>query len=1021
MLERARKQNNPTPKSIGGIIMQLPRYYEDLETLHVGTLPPHAYFIPFSGEEAALTEEREASDRFLSLNGTWKFGYFPNPLAVPEFAGPGFDDAAFDSIPVPSVWQTQGYDRHQYTNVSYPFPFDPPYVPSENPCGAYRRSFSLKKAPGKAYTLTFEGVDSCLYVWVNGDFVGYSQVSHSTSDFDVTPFVKDGENTLAVLVLKWCDGSYAEDQDKLRMSGIFRDVYLLTREENHIASFSVRTEFGGDFSAATLRARFTFSGSPGPVSYRLLSPKGDTVAQGEAGEELALPVASPVLWNAETPHLYTLLLTCGTEVIAQKVGFRQIAIRDGVVYLNGQNIKFKGVNRHDSDPVTGYTISREQMLRDMALMKQHNVNAIRTSHYPNSPLFTEYCDRLGFYVIGESDVEIHGVCTLYGADYEGIYGMLAHDPSFEKTILDRVQRNVLRDENHPSVVIWSLGNEAGFGQNFQKAGRWVKGYDPSRLTHYEGDAHPWAEFDGDKSMIDLHSRMYASHQYVEDYFANPENKKPFIQCEFTHAMGNGPGDLEDYYQQIYRHDGFCGGFVWEWCDHAVYMGKTPQGKAMYYYGGDFGEFPHDGNFCMDGLVYPDRRPHTGLYELGQVARPLRARVVDSEKGLYAFQNTLDFVDAKDRIRIDYALEVNGEPVETGTLGSLAIPAHGEAQAALPLFLPQGLCTLKFSYILTTDLPFTPAGHVLGFDQFVLRDMPLAPVSQPAKAPTEYTEDERHLVVQGANFRYVFDKFTALPSEMTFGGVNLLEAPAQLSIWRAPTDNDRNIRIQWERAGYRHTRPRVYSIQASSQGDGVEITASLSLGALVVQRILTLDATYRISSDGQVALRFHAVRRLDSRLPEMPFLPRFGLCLTLPKAMNQVEYLGYGPYESYVDKRRASYLGKFSSSVEALHEDYLKPQENGSHYGCRSVSLQGGGCKLTASSPLPFSFNASPYTTEELTEKQHNFQLTPSGHTILHLDYRQSGIGSNSCGPALEEQYRFQEPEFTYELNLHFEK
>ena len=1000
--------------------MELPKYYEDLETLHVGTLSPHAYFIPFSSEEEACTLPREESDRFLCLNGEWKFGYFPNPLAVPSFTGPDFDDSGFDTIPVPSVWQTQGYDHHQYTNVAYPFPFDPPYVPSENPCGAYRRNFTLSNIQGKSYTLTFEGVDSCLYVWVNGEFVGYSQVSHSTSDFDVTPYVKEGENTLAVLVLKWCDGSYAEDQDKLRMSGIFRDVYLLARDWDHIRDLVVRTPLSAGYTQGEVQVTLAFTGDKLPVSYTLFSPDGAPIAQGETEEgALSIPVEHPLLWNAETPYLYTLVLRCGKEVIAQKVGLREIAIQNGVVYLNGQNIKFKGVNRHDSDPVTGYAISREQMMQDLTLMKQHNVNAIRTSHYPNSPLFTEYCDQLGFYVIGESDIEIHGVCTLYGANYEGIYGMLAHDPSFEKTILDRVQRNVHRDKNHASVVIWSLGNEAGFGQNFQKAGRWVKEYDPTRLTHYEGDAHPWPEFDGDRSMIDLHSRMYASTQYVDNYFASGNNPKPFIQCEFTHAMGNGPGDLEDYYQQIYRYDGFCGGFVWEWCDHAIYMGKTVEGKKIYYYGGDFGEYPHDGNFCMDGLVYPDRTPHTGLYELGQVARPVRAKMVGENQ--FVFRNTLDFVNTGDLAEIRYVVQVNGEPVKSGSLGALSIAPHGETSVTLPVSLPgQGLVTVKFDYVQTVDRPLTKAGHLLGFDQFVLREdaLPL-PCVKPGTAPVELEETQREILVKGGQFRYVFDKFTALPREMVYGGVNILEAPAQFSVWRAPTDNDRNIRVEWEKAGYRYTTPRVYSCTGALEGDNAVITASLSLGALVVQRILTIQAQYTVSPDGKVACRFEAVRSLDDRLPKMPFLPRFGLCLTLPEKMDQVEYFGFGPYESYVDKRRASYLGKFSTTAGQMHEDYLKPQENGSHYGCRYACVWGNGCTLTAYSPHPISFQASPYTAEELTAKVHNFELEKSGHTIVHLDYQQSGIGSNSCGPALAEQYRFQEDSFTYELTLAF--
>ena len=987
-------------------------FHEDPEILHVGTCPDRSYYLPCAGEDEA---RQGRSSRVISLNGSWAFQYFSSyKEAIDPDEGLAFDEEEMDAIPVPSCWQTQGYGRHQYTNVRYPFPCDPPYVPEENPCGLYVRHIQVENPEAFRWFLNFEGVDSCFYLWVNGEFAGYSQVSHSTSEFDVSPFLTPGDNTLAVLVLQWCDGSYLEDQDKLRMSGIFRDVYLLARPENHIRDYFVKESFSPDFSHATVTVELELSGQP-QVEATLLSPSGEQVgkAQCAQGEPLVFELDNPVLWNAEQPAQYTLLLSTGEEAIPQKVGLRKIEVQDGVVLLNGTAIKFRGVNRHDSDPVTGYTISREQAQKDLFLMKRHNINAIRTSHYPNAPWFLQLCSEYGLYAIAEADMESHGVAEKMGYHLEETYPDIADDPQFQKAILDRVQRSVIRDKNNAAAVIWSLGNESGWGENFEIAGRWVKEYDPSRLLHYENFLTYHQERTPDFSMIDLYSRMYASVEEVDDYFHGGELDKnlhgrrmPFIQCEYIHAMGNGPGDAEDYQQRIMQYPGFCGGFVWEWCDHSVYGGTTPDNRPIYRYGGDFGEFPHDGNFCMDGLVYPDRTPHTGLLEYKNVIRPLRASLISGST--FRLHNYLDFTAAQDAVTLSYEVTQDGEALFGGNLDMPAIAPHGEGEVTLPELPQGGVVTVTFFYAAKEDSPFYQAGHPLGFDELVLWEEPFFLDAPAAEGALQVEAGPDQVVFTGEAFRYVFDNETGLFTSMVYKNRNLLTRPMEWNTWRAPTDNDRNVAHQWRASGYDRPTVRVYSVEQ----EGNTLTCRLGIAAVTIAKFLDVQAEWTVSPSGRVDVKLHCQR--DTRFP---WMPRFGLRLFLPQEFRGVEYFAYGPYESYQDKHRASRLGVYAQSVDAMHEDYIKPQENSSHWGCRYVTLTDGAFALTAAAEQPFSFNVSPYTQEELTAKAHNWELEPCGETVLCLDYKMSGVGSNSCGPQLLPQYRLEEESFDFGFTL----
>ncbi len=1102
--------------------MTIPHYYENLHILHENTMPDRNYYIPAGKAYSTSLDARDHSDRVQFLNGTWKFRYYDSIYKLQdEFYREGYDVSGFEDIPVPSVWQMHGYDYHQYTNVRYPFAFDPPYVPKDNPCGAYVTDFIYDQNEDAPLAhLNFEGVDSCFYVWLNGRYVGYSQVSHSTSEFDITEFIRNGSNRLCVLVLKWCDGSYLEDQDKFRMSGIFRDVYILKRSEGAVYDYFIKTscddikdptkaEVNIDFTAFTGYScgedRFSSKPETGvdkdtdsnvDIEVTILNADGsicssgcvkrEICAQGDANTNAAeikttassssitLSIDSPVLWNTERPFLYTVIIRCAGEVITDRIGIREITIENKIVYINGMPIKFHGVNRHDSDPVTGFTISREQIIKDMSLMKQHNVNAIRTSHYPNAPYFYELCDEYGFYVIDEADIEAHGPSELFYSDNNwdnkaaSWNEPIADNPEFCESILDRVKRCIIRDKNRPCVVIWSMGNESAYGVTFEKALAWVKSYDKSRLTHYESAQYTDGKRKYDYSNLDLYSRMYPSISEMAEYI-DGDGDKPYILCEYCHAMGNGPGDLEDYFQFFDSHETTCGGFVWEWCDHAIYKGKAANGKAMYAYGGDSGETIHDGNFCMDGLVYPDRRPHTGLLEFKNIHRPARIANYDGANGILTLHNYLDFTDIRDYLTMSYEVTYDGHVVTSGNIDVPSVAPHGNGTVSLsPVTNIQKSLSdlyasshsdvscssdvanytkdiithrmfLRVIYKAACDSAFVREGDVLGFDEIELgsQDLNKALTSDTTQnlteqdptaldtisAPLHILETDAEFVISGSNFEYTFDRNTGNFAGIAVDGQELLAAPCDKTIWRAPTDNDRNIKREWLRAHYDMTYERTYETSCIIKEGYAVISCSSSLAAPTVQPVLRIKTEWTISAEGTITSRMHVTKN-----SEFPMLPRFGVRIILKKDMRNVSYIGMGPYESYVDKHHASWHGSFSASIDAMHEDYIMPQENGSHFDCNYVQISSLGendsktdmsaHSITATSAVPFSMNASPYTAEELTNAAHNYELPESGKSVLCIDYRQNGIGSNSCGPELDEKYRFDEDEWEFGFTMH---
>ena len=1006
--------------------MIVPRYYEDLSVLHENTMPARAYFIPASKRMDNLVEHREESDRMQLLNGTWKFQYFNSIYDVQEpFFEKDYDTENFDEIQVPSVWQMAGYDTHQYTNIRYPFPFDPPYVPQDIPCGTYAHTFVYHKdenAP-KAF-LNFEGVDSCFYVWINGSYVGYSQVSHMTSEFDITDLLQDGENSIAVLVMKWCDGSYLEDQDKFRMSGIFRDVYILKRPKQAISDYHIKARIEDMLAKVEIEMKFY---SPLNVKISIEDRNGAVVALGSIAEEgtAVLEIASPELWNTENPYLYKLILETENEVIVDHIALRKIEIKDQVIYLNGQKIKFRGVNRHDSDPVTGFTINSEQITTDLTLMKQHNFNAIRSSHYPNAPFFYEMCDKYGFMVIDEADIEAHGPFMIYrkeDTDYNRFKRWnekIADDPVWEEAIVDRVKLMVERDKNRFCIVMWSMGNESAYGCNFEKALEWTKNFDPDRITQYESARYRNYDETYDYSNLDVYSRMYPALSEIQEYL-DKDGSKPFLLVEYCHSMGNGPGDFEDYFQMIQDNDKMCGGFVWEWCDHAIAHGTAENGKTIYAYGGDHGEEIHDGNFCMDGLVYPDRTVHTGLLEYKNVYRPARVISYNKESGELVLHNYMDFDDLKDYVKISYELTQDGLVISKGILPEFSVAPHGEGKTNLKINVPEnGKCYLKLIYHLKKELPLLDEDHILGFDEIeVSKEDTKCKLAEKwipktvVDSELQVNENDTQIHIKGREFAYTIDKRTALFTEMKFAGREYLNHPMELNIWRAPTDNDMYIKSEWKKAHYDKAYTRAYTTEVVQGKHGVKITSHASVVAETVQKILDVTITWKIEAAGKIDADI-AVTKDD----EFPDLPRFGVRMFLDKKLSAVRYFGMGPQESYCDKHQAASHGLYQANVDDLHEDYIRPQENGSHYDCEYVELNNSRYGIVASAENAFSFNASYYTQEELEEKTHNYELTESDSVVFCVDYALNGIGSNSCGPVVLEQYRFDDVLFRFQFTL----
>jgi beta-galactosidase len=982
--------------------------HEDPKTLQLGTLQDHNYFIPFAPGQDPFAD-RETSKRFTLLNGRWGFAYYDSVLDLEDDY---LSIALKKRIPVPGNWQLYGYDRPQYTNVDYPIPFDPPYVPDDDPVGIYRTSFTYAPDENRRI-LCFEGVDSCFYLFVNGNFVGYSQVSHHTSEFDITSHLVAGENVIVLAVLKWCDGTYLEDQDKFRLSGIFRDVYLLARPGKCITNYHVTA----DYKVIRGRSYGTFGLTLNASGAHIRLSDGDRVlaeADVQAEEQFSVRLPDIHSWSAEDPYLYDLIIETETECIGEKVGFRTITIEKGVFKLNGRHIKFFGVNRHDSYPDTGAYADKAKMRRDLVLMKQHNINAVRTSHYPNSPEFYRLCDELGMYVIDEADVEAHGCCNVYNdlhwknGNYGGI-ALLAMNPDFKEAILNRERLLVTRDINHPCVLFWSLGNETGLGENMRSAAELIKSLDATRPVHYES-LHKIDDTSDD--CFDVVSQMYTPPEVLAKFPENKKEKRPFMLCEYCHAMGNGPGDLEAYMQAFMSSDRIIGGLIWEWADHAVILGKTKDGKVKYGYGGDSGERHNDGNFCMDALCYPDRTPHTGLLEAKQVYRPVRVRAGE-KPGSFWFKNLLRFLNAGDFLSCRYEITSDMQKPVTGTVDFSAGPME-EVEVTIPEAKKNpfdGDTYIRFIFTAKNDYSTFEDGAEVCFDQLKIFTAAVKSGKKKGIGRKEKmicTNEPFTFTVETPAITYVFDRRIAAFKAMIVGGKNLLMKPMEYNFFRAPVDND-TMKEDWYRAHLNDYDVKVYDTSLSEEGADVVIRARQSFGWSMHQPFAVMEASYRISPSGalDVSCKIKTSNKVE-------FLPRFGLRLFVPKRLRKVSYYGYGPFESYIDKHQASYVGNFTADIEELYEDYVRPQENSSHYGCTHAEVRTGlsdtSTGLRFSNADGFSFNASVYTQEELAKQRHNFELTPCEYNVICVDFAMAGVGSAACGPRLADRYRIALPE-----------
>ena len=999
--------------------------WQNPNMLQIGREEPRASLIPYLTEKDALTGERGLSGCYRLLNGRWDFFYSPIGRAPERFQEIDYNyaDEGWDELPVPSNWQMHGYDKPHYTNVNYPIPFDPPYVPDDNPIGCYRRSFTLPEGwDEREVFLNFDGVNSAFYVWVNGSFAGFSKVSHMPSEFDITPFVTAGDNVLAVMVYKWSDGTYLEDQDFWRLSGIFRDVYLLGVPRLHIRNAAVTAVPDDSFKNGLLSAEVelaSYDGSAAALLHAKLLKNGRSVCETQISVGIEerknacvtfdMTVENARLWTAETPELYQLLLEIEqdgaiTEVQRVDVGFRKIEIRDRRLLVNGVSVKLKGVNRHDTHSELGHVTPVEALITDIELMKQNNVNTVRTSHYPNDPRWLDLCDRYGLYVIDETDLECHGTCV---QGYEGCWNRFSDDPEWQAAYVNRAERMVVRDLNHPSIIFWSLGNESGFGCNHIAMRKRILELDNSRPIHYEGEYAQKELAAAGVTVSDVKSRMYTSVPALEAEGCDETDPRPYFLCEYAHAMGLGPGSLKEYWETIYAHDRLIGGCVWEWVDHGI-LTETEDGEPFYAYGGDFGDHPNDGCFCVDALNYPDRTPHTGLIELKKAYEPVKFELKDAEKGVLTIRNlfafrTLDDFDAS------FSVICEGETVARGRLDLSGVAPYGEKTVALNYALPEsGESYLEIHVSEAFDQLWCERGHEITAAQFMLPTKAAFTVVPADDMPAlDVDEDDETLEILGEDFSLLFDKRTgALTSWIAAGNELLLSGP-RANLFRAPIDNDRNYRKNWEKLDLTRLMTRVESFETAREGDSrltVRVTATHS--PRIYAPLLRTIMTYTVFGSGDVRLNtvFEPLR------DDLPYLPRVGLALEMPAEFDRVMWYGLGPQENYPDMQLSALLGQYASLVDDLHEPYVRPQENGSRGGVRALSVTdilGAGLMIVGEETYEdkgFSFSAHPYTAEALDKAEHTFELKAEDKTVLSLDWRMGGIGSNSCGPLPLEKY-----------------
>jgi beta-galactosidase/beta-glucuronidase len=1027
--------------------------WENLSVLHKNRLDERAYFFPYKNEQSALTYDRGKAVGFQLLNGLWKFHYAENPTFAPiEFFKETFDTSDWNQLHVPSNWQLHGYGRPHYTNVQFPFPIDPPYVPTENPTGSYRREFEVPSEwINQAIILRFEGVDSAFHVWVNGKEVGYSQGSRVPSEFDISSVVREGKNVIAVQVYQWSEASYIEDQDMWWLSGIFRDVYLLARPKVHIRDYYVRTILDDNYENAKLEIDVNLLNknftpvSKYQVEMKLFNQtvedvivddlKNISIAGGDETKlSVEIPVDNPDKWSAEDPNLYHLLITLKDEkgnvieVVPTRVGFRSVEIKDGLLQVNGVPIMIKGVNRHDHHPDLGRAVPLETMIEDIHLMKLHNINAVRTSHYPNDPRFYDLCDVYGLYVIDEADLECHGFHVIDDIN------QISDDPAWEEAYVDRMKRMVDRDKNHASIIMWSLGNESGFGRNHVAMAEWSKEKDPTRPVHYEGECR-FIMTEGqnnptkDPIASDVHTTMYTSVEIMDELGKRDDLTKPHILCEYAHAMGNGAGGLKEYWDTFYKYRRLQGGFIWEWIDHGIRQ-ISENGEEYFAYGGDFGDTPHDSNFVIDGLVMPDRTPSPALTEYKKVIEPVVANAIDLEKGIVELTNRFDFISL-DQLQLTWSVVCDDQILDQGLLSIQGIQAGESKKIAVPFVLPTHVKLntdywLNLSFRTTVDTLWAQAGYETAWAQFKL---PVAAAEVDETTPLQYPlhvkECHRFITVSGNSFDFVFNKVFGDIDSWLVDGMKVLEEGPKLNFWRAPTDNDKlasgkwkgiSSKEAWQRHGLHWMQHRINDVSyvVSSDKKKVDIHVDVRIAPPRLSWGISSTYTYTIFGSGDVVLKVKGAPKGD--LPET--FPRIGLTMKLPKAFENVSWYGLGPGEAYVDSKMANRVGIWSRKVDDLYTPYVWPQENGNRHQVKWVSLtEANGFGLLAVGKPEIDFSAHYYTIENFEKANHTYDLKKQDFITFNLDHKQHGLGSSSCGPDVLEKYRLRPEAFEFEVRF----
>ncbi|RPJ01526.1 MAG: DUF4981 domain-containing protein [Candidatus Aminicenantes bacterium] len=1012
-----------------------PEDWENPAAVRAGAEAPRATFVPFPDSASALRLSPKESPRYLSLNGPWKFHWSPRPADRPlDFWKPSTDVSGWKETPVPSNWTSQGFDIPIYVNSSYEFARNPkpPYVPHDhNPVGSYRRTFTVPAEwAGMDVYLHFGAVKSFFYVWVNGEKLGFSKDSKTPAEWNITKLVKPGENILAAEVYRWSDGSYLECQDFWRLAGIERDVYLYAAPKVRIRDYEVKAGLDTGYRNGRLNVTVELAGiaakdaSVGTVGLSLFDPSGRRVLSakdlavaepddaGPAVFHFEANVAAVRRWSAETPELYRLVLELrdasgkAIEAVTSKIGFRTSEIKDGHLLVNGAAVLLKGVNRHEHDPATGHVISEESMRRDIELMKQSNINAVRTCHYPDDPRWYELCDEYGLYVVDEANIESHGMG--YGA------ASLAKDPAWGPAHIDRVERMVERDKNHPSVIIWSLGNEAGDGVNFEVAYAWLKKRDPSRPVQYER-----AEL---RAHTDIFCPMYDSIESMVKY-ASVKQTRPLIQCEYAHSMGNSTGNLQDYWDAIESHDQLQGAFIWDWVDQG-FAAKNGKGESYWAFGGDYGpaDVPSDGNFCCNGLVGPDRTPHPALFEVKKVYQFVKVAAVDLAAGRIELRNRYDFIGL-DRFDLVWDLVADGKVAASGTVAKPAVAPHGSTVVRLPL--PRTAPAPGKEYFLNVSLRTresshgVPKGHVVAAEQFAMPAAARASLTETSAGPAPAVEDgPRFLRVAGGDFSIGFDRLTGDLDSFVSGGRELIASGIEPNFWRAPTDNDfgnqmpRRLAVWRQASLYRDLK----SLGARESGDG-RVTVAVVYG--LSRGLATQTLEYEIGGDGRIVLRSTLDLSEGAKLPE---LPRIGLKMALPAGFDRVHWYGRGPFESYWDRKTAAFVGLYEMTA-AEPMPYVSPQEYGNRTDTRWVAVRDGeGRGLLISGGPVLGFSAHPFWPEDLTQESRGSKHPPDIRrrdiVCLTLDHAQMGVGGDdSWGARVHPQYTLPAKDYSFQLTF----